>query len=261
MARISRRQYVELYGPTVGDRFRLADTALVCEVERDLLTYGDELVFGGGKTARDGMGQSPSATNRDGALDLVITNAIIMDPVLGIVKADIGIKAGLIAGIGKSGNPDVMDGVDPGLVVGPGTEVIAGEHLIATPGGGDAHIHMIAPQQVFHALSNGITTMIGGGTGPADGTRATTCAPGPWNMRRMLEAAESLPGQLGAAGQGQRQRRGAPGGTTGSRRQRPEAPRRLGNHPRRHRPLPGGGRPLRRAGGNSHRHPERSRFR
>ena len=211
MSEISRQQYVELYGPTTGDRFRLADTALVCEVERDLLTYGDELVFGGGKTARDGMGQSPSATNRNGALDLVITNAIVMDPLLGIVKADIGVKDGHIVGIGKSGNPGVMDGVDPALVVGPGTEVIAGEHLVATPGGIDAHIHMIAPQQVYHALSNGITTMIGGGTGPADGTRATTCTPGPWNIHRMLEAAEALPVKLGAAGQGQRQRSGPPG--------------------------------------------------
>ncbi len=202
MARISRRQYVELFGPTVGDRFRLADTSLVCEIERDLLTYGEELVFGGGKTARDGMGQAPAMTNRDGALDLVITNAIVMDPMLGIVKADIGIKQGLIVGIGKSGNPGVMDGVHPDLVVGPGTEVIAGEHLIATPGGIDAHIHMIAPQQVHHALSNGITTMIGGGTGPADGTRATTCTPGPWNTSLMLQAAESLPVNWGLLGKG-----------------------------------------------------------
>lgn len=202
MSEISRRQYVELYGPTVGDRFKLADTSLVCQVEQDLLTYGDELVFGGGKTARDGMGQGSSYTNANGALDLVITNAIIMDPLLGIIKADIGVKNGRIAGIGKSGNPAVMDGVDPALVVGPGTEVIAGEHLIATPGGVDSHIHMIAPQQVYHALSNGITTMLGGGTGPADGTRATTCTPGPWNIHRMLEAAESLPVNWGLLGKG-----------------------------------------------------------
>jgi urease subunit alpha len=202
MARISRRQYVELYGPTVGDRFRLADTALICQVERDLITPGDELVFGGGKTARDGMGQATSVTNRNGALDLVITNVIIMDPLLGIIKADLGVKDGRIAGIGKAGNPDVMDGVDPALVVGPGTEVIAGEHLIATPGGVDTHIHMIAPQQVYHALSNGITTHIGGGTGPADGTRATTCTPGPWNIHRMLEAAEALPINWGLLGKG-----------------------------------------------------------
>jgi urease subunit alpha len=147
MTRLSRRQYVELYGPTIGDRFRLADTTLICQIERDLLTPGDELVFGGGKTARDGMGQAPGITNRNGALDLVITNAIIMDPLLGIIKADIGVKDGLIAGIGKAGNPGVMDGVDPALVVGPGTEVIAGEHLIATPGGIDAHIHMISPSR------------------------------------------------------------------------------------------------------------------
>ena len=202
MARISRQQYVELYGPTVGDRFRLADTSLVCQVEEDVLTYGDELVFGGGKTARDGMGQSPEATNRGGALDLVITNAIIMDPVLGIIKGDIGVKAGHIVAIGKAGNPGVMDGVHPDMVVGAGTEVIAGEHLIATPGGIDAHIHMISPQQVWHALSNGITTMIGGGTGPADGTNATTCTPGPWNIARMLEAAEALPVNWGLLGKG-----------------------------------------------------------
>ncbi|MSQ06539.1 MAG: urease subunit alpha [Dehalococcoidia bacterium] len=202
MARISRRQYVELYGPTTGDRFRLADTSLICQVERDLITPGDELVFGGGKTARDGMGQNTSITNRNGALDLVITNVIIMDPLLGIVKADLGVKAGRIVGIGKAGNPDVMDGVDPALVVGPGTEVIAGEHLIATPGGVDTHIHMIAPQQVYHALANGITTHLGGGTGPADGTRATTCTPGPWHIHRMLEAAEALPINWGLLGKG-----------------------------------------------------------
>jgi urease subunit alpha len=202
MSEISRRQYAELYGPTVGDRFRLADTSLVCQVEKDLLTYGDELVFGGGKTARDGMGQAPDITNHNGALDLVITNAIIMDPLLGIIKADIGVRHGRIAGIGKSGNPGIMDGVDPNLIVGPGTEVIAGEHLIATPGGIDAHIHMISPQQVYHALSNGITTFIGGGTGPADGTRATTCTPGPWYIHRMLEAAEGLPVNWGLLGKG-----------------------------------------------------------
>ena len=200
MARLSRRQYAELYGPTLGDRFRLADTALVCAIERDLLTHGDELVFGGGKTARDGMGQATTQRNRDGALDLVITNAIVMDPVLGIFKADIGVKDGRIAGLGKAGNPDIMDGVD--LIVGPGTEVIAGEHLIATPGGIDTHIHMITPQQAYDALSNGITTLIGGGTGPADGTRATTCTPGPWNIHRMLEAAEALPVNWGVLGKG-----------------------------------------------------------
>ena len=202
MTEMSRRQYVQLYGPTVGDRFRLADTSLICQVEQDFTTYGDELVFGGGKTARDGMGQSSHVTNANGALDLVITNAIVMDPFLGVVKADIGVKDGHIAGIGKSGNPDIMDGVDPLLVVGPGTEVIAGEHLIATPGGVDSHIHMISPQQVYHALSNGITTVLGGGTGPADGTKATTSTPGPWNIHRMLETAESLPINWGLLGKG-----------------------------------------------------------
>ena len=202
MARLSRKQYTDLYGPTVGDRFRLADTELVCEIERDLLTYGDEVVFGGGKTIRDGMGQSPSITNAQGALDLVITNAIVMDPILGILKADLGVKNGRIAGIGKAGNPFMMDNVNPNLVIGPGTEVIAGEHLIATAAGIDSHIHMISPQQVFDALSNGITTFIGGGTGPADGTNATTCTPGPWNLARMLQAAEGLPINWGFLGKG-----------------------------------------------------------
>jgi len=202
MAELSRRDYAALYGPTVGDRFRLADTSLICEVERDLLTYGDEAVFGGGKTIRDGMGQAPGIRNDHGALDLVITNVIVMDPLLGIVKADIGVRDGRIAGIGKAGNPFVMDGVSPNLVIGPGTEVIAGEGLIATPGGIDSHIHMIAPQQAYEALSNGVTTMIGGGTGPADGTNATTCTPGPWNIARMLEAAEALPVNWGILGKG-----------------------------------------------------------
>lgn len=201
MVQISRKQYTDLYSVTVGDRFRLADTQLVCEVEQDLLTHGDELVFGGGKTVRDGMGQCPM-TNAEGALDLVITNVIVMDPVLGIVKADLGVRNGRIAGIGKAGNPHMMDGVDPRLVVGPGTEVIAGEHLIATPGGVDSHIHMIAPQQVFAALSNGTTTFIGGGTGPADGTRGVTSTPGPWNLARMLQACEGLPINWGFLGKG-----------------------------------------------------------
>ncbi len=202
MAHITRRQYADLYGPTVGDRFRLADTALVCRIERDLITPGDELVFGGGKTARDGMGQSAGATSRGGALDLVITNAIVMDPILGILKGDIGIKDGRIVGIGNAGNPDTMAGITPNLIVGASTEVIAGEHLIATPGGVDTHIHMIAPQQINDALSGGITTLLGGGTGPADGTRATTCTPGPWQIARMLEAAESLPVNWGLYGKG-----------------------------------------------------------
>jgi urease subunit alpha len=191
-----------MYGPTKGDRFRLADTALVCEVERDLLVYGDEVVFGGGKSIRDGMGQTPGFRNSDGALDLVITNVVVLDPIIGCVKADIGIKDGRIAGIGKAGNPYVMEGVSPSLIIGPGTEALAGEGLIATPGGIDSHIHMISPQQVHHAISNGITTMIGGGTGPADGTAATTCTPGPWNIARMLEAAEGLPVNWGVLGKG-----------------------------------------------------------
>src|SRR5262245_51940470 len=183
MALIPHRQYATLYGPTTGDRVRLADTKLLLGIERDLLTHGDEAVFGGGKTIRDGMAQS-AMTSRGGALDLVITSVIVMDPVLGVLKADIGVKSGRIVGIGKAGNPDTMDGVHPQMVIGPGTEVIAGEHLIATPGAVDSHIHMIAPQQVYHALSNGVTTLIGGGTGPADGTNATTCTPGPWSIAR-----------------------------------------------------------------------------
>ena len=201
MAFIPRRHYAALYGPTTGDRVRLADTTLLLGIERDLLTHGDEAVFGGGKTIRDGMAQS-AMTSRNGALDLVITNVIILDPVLGVLKADIGVRHGRIVGIGKAGNPDTMDGVHPALVIGPGTEVIAGEHLIATPGAIDSHIHMIAPQQVYEALSNGVTTMIGGGTGPADGTNATTCTPGPWNIARMLEAAEGLPINWGLLGKG-----------------------------------------------------------
>ncbi|MBX6378838.1 MAG: urease subunit alpha, partial [Clostridia bacterium] len=173
-----------------------------CQVERDLLVPGDELVFGGGKTVRDGMGQTPGATSAGGALDLVITNVIVMDPVLGVLKADIGVRDGRIAGIGKAGNPYTMEGVDPRLVVGPGTEVIAGEHLIATPGAIDSHVHMIAPQQVWEALSNGITTFFGGGTGPADGTNATTCTPGPWNIARMLQAVDGLPLNWGLLGKG-----------------------------------------------------------
>ena len=200
--RIDRRRYADLYGPTTGDRFRLADTNLVCEVERDLTVPGDEAVFGGGKTIRDGMAQSSGLTSRDGALDLVITGAVVMDARIGIVKADIGVRGGRIVGIGKAGNPDVMDGVDPRLVIGPGTEVIAGEGLIATPGGVDSHIHMISPQQVWSALSNGMTTLLGGGTGPADGTNATTVSPGPWNIARMLQAAEALPVNWGVYGKG-----------------------------------------------------------
>ncbi len=191
---IPRSRYVDLFGPTAGDRVRLGDTDLIVEVERDLIKYGDETVFGGGKSARDGMGQASGVT-REGSLDLVITNAIIMDPVLGIVKGDIGIKDGRIAGIGNSGNPNIMDGVD--LVISSNTEIIAGEHTICTPGTIDTHIHFISPQQAVEAICNGTTTMIGGGTGPADGTNATTCTPGAWNIHRMIEAAEEFPLNFG----------------------------------------------------------------
>jgi urease subunit alpha len=197
MAKISRQAYAEMYGPTVGDRFRLADTELLLEVENDYATYGEEVKFGGGKVIRDGMGQS-QATSKD-AVDTVITNALIVD-YWGIVKADVGIKDGRIAGIGKAGNPDVQSGVD--IIIGPGTETIAGEGQILTAGGIDAHIHFICPQQIEDALMSGVTTMLGGGTGPATGTNATTCTPGPWNIHRMLEAADSLPMNLGFLGKG-----------------------------------------------------------
>ena len=200
---IPRRTYADLYGPTTGDRVRLADTDLVVEVERDYAVYGDEITFGGGKVIRDGMGQSSTATRETehGALDLVITNALIIDH-WGIVKADIGIRAGRIVKIGKAGNPDVQTGVDPDLVVGAATEVIAGEGKIVTAGAIDSHIHFISPQQIYEALSNGITTMIGGGTGPATGTNATTCTPGRWNLEQMLRAAEVWPMNLGFLGKG-----------------------------------------------------------
>ena len=198
MSRIDRRAYADMYGPTTGDRIRLGDTELWLEVERDHTIYGEEVKFGGGKVIRDGMGQS-QRTQAEGAVDTVITNALIVDH-WGIVKADIGIKDGRISGIGKAGNPDVQPGVT--IVVGPGTEAIAGEGLIATAGGIDSHIHFICPQQVEEALMSGVTTMIGGGTGPATGTNATTCTPGPWNLRRMLQAAEGLPMNLGFLGKG-----------------------------------------------------------
>jgi urease subunit alpha len=201
--KIPRRTYTDLYGPTTGDRVRLADTELIIEVEKDFTTYGDEITFGGGKVIRDGMGQSSDARREDspGALDLVITNAVIIDH-WGIVKGDIGIKDGRIVKVGKAGNPDTMDGVDPELVVGAATEVVAGENLIVTAGAVDSHIHFISPQQVDVALSNGTTTMIGGGTGPATGTNATTCSPGAWNIARMLEAAEHWPMNFGFLGKG-----------------------------------------------------------
>ena len=197
MARISNRAYAEMYGPTVGDRVRLGDTALLIEVERDRTVYGDEVKFGGGKVIRDGMGQSQRACAE--AVDTVITNALILDH-WGIVKADVGIKNGRISAIGKAGNPDVQPGID--IIIGPGTEAIAGEGSILTAGAIDAHIHFICPQQIDDALMSGVTTMLGGGTGPATGTNATTCTPGPWNIHRMLEAAEALPMNLGFLGKG-----------------------------------------------------------
>src|SRR5436309_2854684 len=200
---IPRRTHADLYGPTTGDRVRLADTELIVEVEKDFAVPGDEITFGGGKVIRDGMGQSSRALRKGpaGALDLVITNALIVDH-WGIVKADIGIRDGRIVKIGKAGNPDIMAGVDPELVVGAATEVVAGENLIVTAGAIDSHIHFISPQQVYEALSNGITTMIGGGTGPATGTAATTCTPGAWNLARMLQAAEAWPLNFAFLGKG-----------------------------------------------------------
>jgi urease subunit alpha len=196
--RLDRRAYADTYGPTLGDKVRLADTELLIEVEQDFTTYGDEVKFGGGKVIRDGMGQSP-LSRADGAVDLVITNALILDW-WGIVKADVGIKDGLIAQIGKAGNPYIQDRVD--IIIGPGTEVIAGEGMILTAGGIDTHIHFICPQQIETAIASGITTMIGGGTGPATGTNATTCTPGEWNIWRMLQAAEAFPVNLGFLGKG-----------------------------------------------------------
>jgi urease subunit alpha len=201
--RIARRTYADLFGPTTGDRVRLADTDLIVEVEKDYAVYGDEITFGGGKVIRDGMGQSSLATRESepGALDLVITNALIIDH-WGIVKGDVGIRDGRIVKVGKAGNPDTQAGVDPQLVVGAATEVIAGEGKILTAGAIDSHIHFISPQQVYEAISGGITTMIGGGTGPATGTNATTCTPGRWNLEHMLKAAEAWPINFGFLGKG-----------------------------------------------------------
>ena len=196
--KITRAAYADMFGPTVGDKVRLADTELFVEVERDYTTYGEEVKFGGGKVIRDGMGQSQT-TRAGGAVDTVITNALIIDH-WGVVKADVGLKGGLIAAIGKAGNPDTQPGVD--IIVGPGTEVIAGEGKILTAGGFDSHIHMICPQQIDDALMSGVTTMLGGGTGPATGTNATTCTPGPWHIGRMIQAADSFPVNLAFSGKG-----------------------------------------------------------
>lgn len=196
--RMDRRAYAETFGPTVGDRIRLADTELIIEVEQDFTTYGDEVKFGGGKVIRDGMGQSPIGREA-GAVDMVITNALILDW-WGIIKADIGIKDGKIHKIGKAGNPYIQDNVD--IIIGPGTEAVAGEGMIVTAGGIDSHIHFICPQQIETAIASGVTTMIGGGTGPATGTNATTCTPGAWNIWRMLQAADAFPMNLGFLGKG-----------------------------------------------------------
>ena len=203
--RMDRRAYADMFGPTVGDKVRLADTELFIEVEEDRTVYGDESKFGGGKVIRDGMGQSPTETREADALDLLITNALILD-YWGVVKADVGVKDGKIAGIGKSGNPHLMQGVD--MTIGAATEVLAGEGMILTAGGIDTHIHFICPQQIDEALSSGVTTMFGGGTGPATGTNATTCTPGAWNIARMLQAAEAYPMNLGFLGKGNASRPG-----------------------------------------------------
>ncbi len=199
---LSRAAYAGHYGPTTGDRIRLADTDLIIEIEQDFTVYGDEVQFGGGKVIRDGQGQSPlPGKSKEPPLDLVITNAVVLDH-WGIVKGDIGIRGGRIVGVGKAGNPLIQPGVDPKLVIGPGTEVIAGENLIVTAGGIDSHVHFICPQLVETAIAAGLTTLLGGGTGPATGTNATTCTPGAWNMERMLQAAEGLPINLGFLGKG-----------------------------------------------------------
>jgi urease subunit alpha len=195
---LSRAAYADMFGPTTGDRVRLADTSLIIEVEKDFTIYGEEVKFGGGKVIRDGMGQS-QVTNKDGAVDTVITNALIVDH-WGIVKADIGLKNGRISAIGKAGNPDIQPGVT--IIIGPGTDVIAGEGKILTAGGFDTHIHFIAPQQIEHALMSGVTSLLGGGTGPSSGTNATTCTPGPWHMARMIEAADAFPVNVGFSGKG-----------------------------------------------------------
>lgn len=203
MAKISRKQYNDLYGPTVGDKIRLGNSSLYVEIERDLRGgYGDEVVYGGGKTLRDGMGLDNTATSQSGSLDLVITNVTIIDAVLGVAKADVGIKDGKIVGIGKSGNPNTMDGVSRNMVTGASTDAISGEHLILTAGGIDGHVHVISPQQVETALSGGITTLIGGGIGPTDGTNGTTITSGNWNIDRMIQSVENLPINFGFLGKG-----------------------------------------------------------
>ena len=200
MTELSRQVYAGLFGPTVGDKIRLGDTSLFLEIERDMRVAGDEALYGGGKTLRDGMGVNNQLTSGGGALDLVITNVTVVDALLGVVKADVGVKDGLIAGLGKAGNSGTMDGVTPGLDVGPGTDAISGEQLILTAGGIDSHVHYVAPQQAYTALSNGVTTLFGGGAGPTDGANGTTVTAGPWNIEMMLRSAEGLPVNLGILG-------------------------------------------------------------
>lgn len=202
MATISRQEYNNLFGPTVGDKIRLGNTDLYVEIEKDLRVYGDEVVYGGGKTIRDGMGLANTMTSKEGSLDLVITNVTIIDANIGVVKADVGIKDGKIAGIGKAGNPNVMQGVHPDLVTGPSTDAISGEHMILTAAGIDGHVHFISPQQAYNCLSNGITTLVGGGIGPTDGSNGTTITSGKWNTERMLQSVEGLPINVGFLGKG-----------------------------------------------------------
>ncbi len=202
MATISRQENNDLFGPTVGDKIRLGNTDLYVEIEKDLRVLGDEAVYGGGKTLRDGMGTANTITSDGGSLDLVITNVTIIDPIIGVVKADVGVKDGKIAGIGKAGNPNVMEGVTPTLCTGPSTDAISGEHLILTAAGIDGHVHFVAPQQAYDCLSNGITTLIGGGIGPTDGTNGTTITSGKWNLEQMFRAAEGLPINMGFLGKG-----------------------------------------------------------
>ncbi|MDE7426988.1 MAG: urease subunit alpha [Muribaculaceae bacterium] len=202
MATISRQENNNLFGPTVGDKIRLGNTDLYVEIEKDLRVYGDEVVYGGGKTIRDGMGTANTVTSEAGSLDLVITNVTILDPILGVVKADVGIKDGKIAGIGKAGNPNIMAGVTPTLCTGPSTDAVSGEHMILTAAGIDGHVHFISPQQAYNCLSNGITTLIGGGIGPTDGTNGTTITSGVWNMEQMLRAADGLPINMGFLSKG-----------------------------------------------------------
>lgn len=202
MAVISRKQNNDLFGPTVGDKIRLANTDLYVEIEKDLRVYGDETVYGGGKTLRDGMGTANEITSKGGSLDLVITNVTILDPIQGVIKADVGVKDGKIAGIGKAGNPNTMHGVTPSLCTGPSTDAISGEHLILTAAGIDGHVHMVSPQQAYHCLSNGITTLIGGGVGPTDGSSGTTITSGVWNVKKMFQALEGVPINIGLLGKG-----------------------------------------------------------